>query len=570
MFHAEIDFVDNSGGLPGATQVVLLSANATLPAAETISPASLDFGSETVGSSSGVQTVMLASTGTAALSLTGFAITGSNAADFKIVAAGAVPCPTASATLVSGATCTVGVAFSPQTTGAKVAALSFTDNAAASPQTVALGGTAVAPSAVQVSPGIGTFAPQSTGTASAAKQFTVSDTGGSAVSVSIVVTGPNAADFLEADNCSGAKGLAAGSTCLANVSFSPTVSAPPQSARTATMTITYGGAGSQLTVPLSGTATQSGVTFNLASINFGNQLSGTAGQGQSIQATNSGTGALAFSKIAIGGANPSDFAETDSCVGPVGSPISVPPGGTCAVQVTFQPQAPVVCGTAAGTRTATLTLTDNAPGSPHSFSLGGTETDFCLIPQATTTPGTISSGVPSSYNVASYPSGSSNGFSGSVSLACSGFPSGGSCSAMPSSMNVAAGSSSPFQVDATASTSALFSPAPPKRPESHPAGAEWRLVAICVSLAACLVAIWLASAPFSQAPNFRRYVQASALVMAFAFGMAGCGGGSSASDPPPASPQTYTLALTGTSSCPAASTCSSPPTRVVQLTLTVQ
>ena len=49
-------------------------------------------------------------------------------------------------------------------------------------------------------------------------------------------------------------------------------------------------------VPLSGSATQAAVSYNLTSLNLGNQLAGTAGQGQAIQATNSGTGITHFYK----------------------------------------------------------------------------------------------------------------------------------------------------------------------------------------------------------------------------------------------------------------------------------
>jgi len=43
----------------------------------------------------------------------------------------------------------------------------------------------------------------------------------------------------------------------------------------------------------------------------------------------------------------------------------VAPGGSCTVQVTFTP-------TATGSRTGSLTIMDNAPGSPQSVSLSGT------------------------------------------------------------------------------------------------------------------------------------------------------------------------------------------------------
>ncbi len=565
-FHAQIQLVDNSGGLSGAMQIVLLTGKGTLPAAETISPPALDFGTSSVGTSSAAQTVTLTSTGIAALSLTGISITGSNAGDFAIVSSGTNPCPTGSGTLATGASCTVKITFSPQSTGAKAAALSFTDNAAASPQTVALSGTAIAAATVQVSPLTGSFAPQSTGTTSAAKQFTVMNTGGSTVSVSITVSGTNAPDFLELDNCTGAKGLASGSSCSVNVSFDPTVLPPSQAARAATMTISYGGAGNQVTVPLSGTATQAGVSFNLTSINFGNQLAGTAGQPQGILATDGGAGALVFSKIAISGANPGDFSETDTCLGPVGSPISISPGGTCSVQVTLPPQMPASCGTAAGSRSATLILTDNAPGSPHTFALSGTETDFCLIPQAGTAPGSISASVPANYNIASYPGGSLNGFAGLINLTCTGAPVGGSCVPAPPSMTLAAGSSAPFRVDVTVATSAVSPRARSKRPTGLPPADTWRLTAICTALAICVGSMWVAMAGLRHA-LVCRYLEAFALIAAFAIGIAACGGGNSSADPP--APQTYTLALAGTSSCPAASTCSTPPTRTVQLTLTV-
>jgi hypothetical protein len=108
----------------------------------------------------------------------------------------------------------------------------------------------------------------------------------------------------------------------------------------------------------------------------------------------------------------------------------------------------------------------------------------------------------------------------------------------------------------------------PKTSKLSPPNHPWRLAAICIALAICLVSTWRVNAAPSHASAFRRYVQASALVTVFAIGIAACGGGSSGADPPPI-PQTYTLALAGTSSCPAASICSTPPTRQVQLTLTL-
>jgi len=70
---------------------------------------------------------------------------------------------------------------------------------------------------------------------------------------------------------------------------------------------------------------------------------------------NSGTGPLQISSVTING----DFAETDNCVGTLA--ISQ----TCTISVSFTP-------TAAGVRQGTITITDDAAGSPHSIPVAGT------------------------------------------------------------------------------------------------------------------------------------------------------------------------------------------------------
>ena len=67
-----------------------------------------------------------------------------------------------------------------------------------------------------------------------------------------------------------------------------------------------------------------------------------------------------------------DFAiSSDACAS-----AATAPGGTCAIQIAFSPQAGASCATP--NRTANLSLTDNAPGSPQSVPLSGTAMDFCF------------------------------------------------------------------------------------------------------------------------------------------------------------------------------------------------
>jgi hypothetical protein len=80
---------------------------------------------------------------------------------------------------------------------------------------------------------------------------------------------------------------------------------------------------------------------------------------QTVTLYSNGTAGLSISGIALGGTNPTDFAQTNNCG------TSMAAGTNCAISVTFTP-------TATGSRSASLTITDNASGSPQSVSLTGT------------------------------------------------------------------------------------------------------------------------------------------------------------------------------------------------------
>jgi hypothetical protein len=568
-FHAEIDVKDNSGGSTGAVQVVALTGTGTVPAPiATILPASmaLGFGTVTVGATTGAQTVTLTNSGSAALSLTSVAIAGPNAPDFAIAPAGTT-CPPAGGTIAIGASCTVAVRFAPQSAGTlKSASLTFTDNAPGSPQQVALGGTATVPAELQVSPASLTFASQSEGTTSAPQIVTISNAGSVAAGIGgFTVTGANPADFALQNPC--APSLAAGKSCQLSLSFHPAVSTPP-GPRSASLSIP---AGNPPNVALAGAATQAGISLP-TSFAFGSQLAGTSGTPQPLTVTNNSTGplagALAVAGVTKTGANPDDFAlSADNCTGG-----ATPPNGTCTIQLAFKP-VQAACGAAGGARSATLTLADNAPGSPHSIPLSGTAMDFCFgsaTGQPVTAP--IQRGQSATYSLEI---DSSAGFTGSVSLACTSAPPAGACAitttppSTPPSVQVSPGAPGQFQV--VVSTRAGLPPAgePALRrllpwPASRPSA--WLVTLLAAILA--LWAIWTfqrgVRSPLDRRPEFAQAVQVGALLLALAFGLAACGGGDGASDPPPAGtpPGTYTVTLTATGPTGV--------TRTILLTLTVQ
>jgi dienelactone hydrolase len=134
-------------------------------------------------------------------------------------------------------------------------------------------------------------------------------------------------------------------------------------------------------VPLSnGTAssTTPGATLSASTLTFATQLVGTSSAAQSVTLTNYGGATLVISSVRFSGSDPGDFAQTQTCGSSVG------PGASCTISITFKPAQP-------GSRTATLSITDNSPGSPQNVSLTGTGTVVELNP-ATLSFGTVQVG----------------------------------------------------------------------------------------------------------------------------------------------------------------------------------
>jgi hypothetical protein len=116
------------------------------------------------------------------------------------------------------------------------------------------------------------------------------------------------------------------------------------------------------------------LSLSPSQLNFGDVLILSATGGgpsapQTITLTNTGNAAFSVTTIAL--SNPL-FSETDNCrTSSTGTAPSIAPGGTCTINVVFQP---VACGAAGGTLTVT---SDTASNSPQTVSLSGTGTGPC-------------------------------------------------------------------------------------------------------------------------------------------------------------------------------------------------
>ena len=350
---ASLSIADNATGSPQT--VALTGTGAATAPAVTLTPTSLTFASTTVGVTTVAQVVTMTNSGTAALTLTSETLTGTNASSFLISA------NTCTTSLAAGASCSVSVEFKPAAAGALAASLSISDNATGSPQTVALTGTGVsAAPAVTLTPTSLTFASITVGSTTAAQVVTVRNSGTAALTLtSETLTGANATSFLiSANTCT--TSLAAAASCTVSVEFKPTAAG----ALAASLSIADNATGSPQTVALTGTGAAAAapiLTLAPASIAFPATVTASTSAAQVVTVSNTGTAAATISSIAFGGTNATSFVEIGTCG------TSLAAGSSCSIVVAFKPAS-------AAALSGTLTVTDNAAGSPQSIALTGTGT----------------------------------------------------------------------------------------------------------------------------------------------------------------------------------------------------
>lgn len=341
---ATLMLTDNSGGQSGAEQIISLSGTGTaVPVAQAVlAPVSLHFGSAVLQTSAAAQTVTLSNPGTVALAISGAVL--SDPSDFDLTAT------TCGSTLAASASCTISIAFRPETVGPVSATLAVTDDAgggSGAQQSVALSGTGIPIPMAQVglSPMTLVFAATVMGTTAPVQNVTLSNTGSASLSIGGITVG-DAADYSVSSACGTT--LAAGATCTLAVSFHPGTTGLLGSTLTltdnagvASGTVQQGIAlqGTGLPVPLAQVAVAPG------SLSFAATVLGTTAAAQTVVLSNTGTAVLAINGIAVG--DTADFGVSSEC----GATLAV--GASCALAVSFHP-------VTTGVLASTLTVTDNS------------------------------------------------------------------------------------------------------------------------------------------------------------------------------------------------------------------
>jgi hypothetical protein len=376
-----------------------------------------------------------------------------------------------------------------------------------------------------------TFSQQAIGTTSLPQTTVLTNLLPQALTISnIGIIGANASDFAQTNTCG--TSLASNASCQINVTFTPTAS----EVRTASVSVSDNGPGSPQTVSLTGNSQTSAVTLSPLTISFPSQYVGTTGLPQTVTLSNNGTSTVTIASVT---ASPADFGVLNAC----GS--SVAPGMNCTIGVFFDP-------TVSGTRTGTLTVTDNAGNSPQTVSLSGTGQDFSMATGSQSS-ATVSPGQTANYTVALTSVG---GFSQQVTLSCNGAPPGSICT-VPSTVTV--GGSGATIVDVTVKTATSASLAPPS-------GFSKASERLAVRLILCGLPGVVILGRSGRGRNHRRYLLrglAFFCLLAMGVGMSACGGGNGSTMVPSAT--TYNVAVTGTFTSGSTSL-----THTARLTLVVQ
>ena len=479
-------------------------------------PAFLSFGNETVGTTNtnGQIVTLKNSDGSSALNITQVTINGTNPSDFAET-------DNCLGSIAVGVSCTITVTFTPGGAGTRTGnVVIVNNNDSFSSLKVPLTGTGfVGPAAASLSPSTLVFGAQAAGTSSAPQTVYLTDSGNSALNIQTVAIGASS-DFVigSGTTCTNGSSVAINGSCIIQVIFTPATSGQ----KSATLTITDNAPGSPQQISLSGSSPAVTVSVSPTSVSFASQLVGTSGAPQTVTLANSSSLPLTITSVT---ASPADFATLSAC----GSTLAA--NSSCAIGVFFDP-------TAGGTRTGTLTITDNATGSPQTVALTGTGQSFSMT--AASASATVSAGQTATYSVAIAPAG---GFAQNVSLSCGGGPAMSTCSVSPNAIALSGTAAKMATVTVTTAAQAWVLPFGAGRPMSTRRQTPQILGQTAILLSVLLALLWWRREQHSRWSS----VFAVALLVCLGMTLTSCGGGSAGGGGGNGGSQagTYTITVTG-------------------------
>lgn len=363
---------------PGGTATAALQGTGA-EAQLVLSPASYQYGAVTIGATSGSQAFTVTNTGAAPSGPVSVAIAGTNASDFAQASS------TCGAPIAAGSSCTVSVVFAPSAAGGRSATLTATASPGGSTSSQ-LRGSGATLALLAISPSTFDYGPVVVGSNSAAKTYTVTNTGqGTSGTLTVGVGGTDSANFVVDSTTCGAK-LAVGASCTVAVHFAPSAA----TADNATLSV-VANPGGTATATVQGTGiTPAALSIRPTTFDFGTVAAGSASGDQSFTVTNTGQGTSGPVSVTVSGTGQADFVVDSTTCG-----AALPGAGTCTVSVHYAPAGTgastatlSVTASPGGTATAAVQGTGITPAalsiSPAAFDFGPTEAGTSSSPQSFT------------------------------------------------------------------------------------------------------------------------------------------------------------------------------------------
>src|SRR5215472_11061153 len=327
---------------------MLVASSIFLPAVAragaSVSPSSMNFGSVTVGSTSGAQMLVVTNNGNATVLLDqiscsspGFVISG----------------PTLPLSIGARQSVSFQVVFEPAAASAFVGNITVvTGKHAGASSSIPVSGTGVAAAStvtylVTPSAGSVSFGNLLVGS-SASQSLLLTNSGTGSVTVSqVAVTGSG----YSVSGFSGAVSLAAGQGLSLAVNFAPASTGSVAGSLSVVSTATNSPA-----ISLSGTGVQPLLSVVPSSVNFGNVTVGVSNS-QTMTIQNPGTATLTLTQATLAG--------TGYGMSGLALPLSLAPGGSKAFNISFAPAS-------ANNLSGSLSLASDAPTSPTTIAFSGT------------------------------------------------------------------------------------------------------------------------------------------------------------------------------------------------------
>lgn len=315
----------------GIWQIPLVTAGQSTSPVASLSPASLTFSAQAVGTSSALQRVTLTNIGTAPMQISGVS-----------ASAGFAATDTCSGTTLNvNTTCSINVLFAPTTAGTISGTVQIIANVTGGYASVPLTGTATGVANVVLTPNAISFGDVAVNTTSATQIVAVSNTGSGSATLS---TPALTTDFaVQASTCGTT--LSAGSTCTLSIVYAPTSTGANSG------TLTLRDALATHTVSLSGNGVGTpNVVYPSSPVIF-HDMPVTTSSVVLFTISNTGTASSPLSTPLLTG----DFSVYGNTCDTV-----LFAGRSCVLSLRFTP-------TTTGLRTGTMTIVDAA--GPHVFAL---------------------------------------------------------------------------------------------------------------------------------------------------------------------------------------------------------